>query len=250
MTAMRCDACGAEHELLDPAFGRPDAVVLLPREERARRATESDDLCSLGGAAATRWFVRCVLPVRLLDHESTLHWGAWAEVAEPDYRRILALWTDEGQAAAPPFAARLANRVPGLPDTLGLPVSLQLTGVTTRPALAFHGDVDHAFARECRGGVTVHRALEWLAAMSAASRRALVCEHVLADTRPILEVVHDHDGDWQLLCAGDDDGDAHVTGMRRLLERDPTLTRVLDLGRGQLAARPGVGSPWTRRPLD
>jgi hypothetical protein len=55
----------------------------------------------------------------------------------------------------------LANRVPGYPDTLGLAVSVQLTGPTSRPLLSPHASSDHPFARECLAGVTMHRASKW-----------------------------------------------------------------------------------------
>lgn len=165
---MKCATCGEEHDLLDPTFLRPDAVVRLPAEERAR-VQSNNDLCrirSVSGLEQDRYFVRCVLPVPLLDAGSDIAWGLWVEVVEADFRRVLDTWSDPDQASQPPMDAQIANQIPGYPNTLGLPVCLRLTGPTTRPEVAFAREVDHQFARECVHGVDVHKALEWLEAMT------------------------------------------------------------------------------------
>ena len=166
---MRCPQCNAEHALLDPTFKRPDVVFTLPAQDRTRRVLESDDVCSMesAGDGARRHFVRCVLPVRLTDVADSTRWGLWAEVAEKDLTRVLALWDDPRQADEPAFAAIVANRVPGYPETIGLPVEMRLTGPSSRPALAFDASNHHPFAAECREGVPVHRVVEWLKAMGS-----------------------------------------------------------------------------------
>jgi len=78
---------------------------------------------------------------------------------------VLELWDSTSQAQEPPFAALLANHVPGYPETVGLPVQMRLTGPTTRPALAFEPAERHPLALEYRAGVSVHRVMDWLKAM-------------------------------------------------------------------------------------
>jgi hypothetical protein len=163
---MKCSTCGEEHELLEPSFHRPEAVVQLASDERAERVKESDDLCVVwarSGAERHRFFVRCVMTVPLLDGDGETGWGLWAEVEAADFRRIVEMWTDAEQAGIPPMRARVANRVPGYPETVGLPVILTLTGPTTRPRLAFDATSDHPLALECQAGVCTHRVMEWLA---------------------------------------------------------------------------------------
>jgi hypothetical protein len=162
---MKCSQCDEDHVLLDPVFRRPEAVVILSDEERAFRVKDGNDVCFIREDASNlriRYFVRCVLKVRLLDAEGESAWGIWAEVGEADCRRILDAWTDPDQAALPAMEATIANRVPGYPDTLGLPATLRLTGPTTRPALELTGDSIHPFAREVHAGVCTHRVMEWL----------------------------------------------------------------------------------------
>lgn len=165
---MRCSVCGAEHKLVDlePSFSRPDEVVALPPEVRAQRVKEDDDLCRVSGVdSPDRYFVRCVLAVPLLDVRRHFNWGLWVEVERAAFERVVELWTDPNQAAEPPMAATIANRVPLSPDTHGLGVQMHLISPTSRASLRVRDDDTHSFSVECRQGVTVHRLLEWLEAM-------------------------------------------------------------------------------------
>jgi hypothetical protein len=153
----------------DPVFRRPDAISALTSDEKRGRVLESNDRCALRGeGGAHRYFVRGVLPVRLLDGSGTAAWGLWAEVSETDATVIHDQWDAPDQSATPLMTARLANRVPGYPDTVGLPVSLQLTGPKSRPTLSFSRDSIHPFARECMAGVSARRVLAWLAGKALA----------------------------------------------------------------------------------
>jgi len=165
---MRCATCGEEHERLDPSFLRPDVIFAMSAEEKKGRVFENDDLCALRGEgdAMDRYFVRCTLPVRLLDAPGDSAWGFWAEIAEADSATIWNAWDDPHQDRIPPMPARLANRVPGYADTIGLPVSLRLTGPKTRPELSFSRESLHPFVKECLDGVCIHRFKEWLDAMA------------------------------------------------------------------------------------
>ena len=169
----RCSKCGAEHELLDPTFRRPEAYVLLSADSQAHHAKADDDLCriTLPGKPA-RFFVRGVLPVTVRDRPDDIWWGLWAEVPEPAFRRILELWSAPDQASEPAIEAALANVIPSYPDTLGLPLIVRLTGPTSRPELRFAPDVDHPFVRECISGVDTHRASGWSDLIDAAPRAA------------------------------------------------------------------------------
>lgn len=129
---------------------------------------ETNDICALRGEAgnADRYFVRCILPVQLLDAQGISCWGLWAEVAEEDSVVIWNAWNDPDQHKIAPMQARVANRIPGYPDTIDLPVRLKLTGPKSRPELSLTGDSLHPFARECLAGVCTHRVKEWLDAMT------------------------------------------------------------------------------------
>ena len=70
---------------------------------------------------------------------------------------------------------------------------------------------------------------------------------VLRDEEPVLNVVHDDDGDWQLLCGTvDPDEDGHFAHLFHPLDHDPVLLEVLDLEQGERADRDDRGRPWER----
>ncbi len=158
----RCAKCGAEHEFLDPVFVRPDAFLRLSKDVRQKFAHADDDLCRIAlPDQPVRFFVRCVLPVQVRDHQQDLWWGLWAEVAESTFNRIVELWESPGQDKEPLLDGSLANLIPGYPDTRQLQVRIRLIGPTSRPTLQFQVPFDHPFVEECVSGVDAHRAAEW-----------------------------------------------------------------------------------------
>jgi len=71
------------------------------------------------------------------------------------------------------------------------------------------------------------------------------CSHVWADGQAILFVSHDGDGDWQFLCGGEHDDDKPVlVCLEHVVERDPTVNEVADLGCNHTAERREVGAEW------
>lgn len=166
MSGMRCPHCGETHDLSDmePSFRWPDAYVAVPDAERAARTRGARDWCMVRDAAgaATRFFLRVVLPVPVRGDARPCNWGVWVEVDEPTYARVHELWSDDAQVQEPPFAARLANAVPTYPPTLGLPGTLRLTGPASVPAFRLALPSDHPLAVEQRDGVHPERVLEWL----------------------------------------------------------------------------------------
>ena len=161
---MTCPVCGLE-ECVEPAFSRPCEIAAMPRGQR-REIFESDDVCGIpGDDAPDRTFVRCVLPVRLNEPGASYSWGLWVEVDDATAERMAELDEEPDQHEEPPFRATLANRVHGYPDTLGLPVWVQLQSPTQRPVLRFADGLDHPFAHDCTRGVSLARAHEWLPAM-------------------------------------------------------------------------------------
>ena len=80
---------------------------------------------------------------------------------------------------------------------------------------------------------------------------AYVCSHVFRATRPVLFVSRE-DGDWQFLCGGSHASDEtpRVVGQNHLIERDPSLSDLMDLPVEWEAERDTTESPWTRRRLN
>jgi hypothetical protein len=168
MDRVRCPECGSEHDLseMEPHFDRPDAYFDIPAEERAARSASGDSHCVIWerADAPRRHFLRVVLPVPVRGALEAFCWGVWVEVDELSYRRTQALWRAARQAGESPFAATLANNLPDMAPTLGLPGQVSLTGPVTIPAFRLDTGVAHPLAAEQRDGVFPERLVEWLSA--------------------------------------------------------------------------------------
>ena len=64
--------------------------------------------------------------------------------------------------------------------------------------------------------------------------------------KPILQVVHDEDGDWQFLTGDQMPEDAKLVALEQMVLRDATLNEVFNLGYGEQAERTHPGGEWTR----
>jgi hypothetical protein len=161
---VRCAQCNRDHAT-DPVFPRPTAVVLLPRDARALRVRESDDLCVVRpwmNEREQRYFVRGVMFVAVDRVPTGTAWGLWAEVDAKVFETYVRNARSPDQAKLPALPGTLANTIRGYPETIGLPITLQMTSVRGRPAFSFLPSVDHPFAAEVRAGVTATRLHEWL----------------------------------------------------------------------------------------
>lgn len=69
-------------------------------------------------------------------------------------------------------------------------------------------------------------------------------------SKPILRVVHDHDGDWQFLTGDQMPDDIKIVALEQLVLRDRTLNEVFDLRYGEAADRDSIGGPWTRSKIE
>lgn len=80
-----------------------------------------------------------------------------------------------------------------------------------------------------------------------ASTAAFCTTRVAHDHYPVLQVAHDHNGDWQFLDATTDDpGEPVMFCLGCVFERDPTLAEIADLPRGWGAFREQPGAAWER----
>ena len=163
-TGAVCSVCGERHPLehIELVLHRPDVIAALSKGERSDRCKESDDLCAVWGQGdeAHRYFVRGVLPLPVGGRDAPYRIGAWVEIDEAAFQRIVELWKEPDQSQEPPFRAILANAIPMHESTLGLEVRLQLTGPTSRPDI-FVLDACHTIHREQTEGISEHRAYEY-----------------------------------------------------------------------------------------
>lgn len=73
----------------------------------------------------------------------------------------------------------------------------------------------------------------------------------LEQKKPILQVTHDEDGDWQFLT-GDQQGpeDGRLVALEQLTLADPTLNEVFGLDYGESATRNAIGGAWIKAKLE
>lgn len=78
---------------------------------------------------------------------------------------------------------------------------------------------------------------------------AITTRQVTEEGFPILLVSHySDDHSWAFVCGTtNEDDDARVVAMRRVLDLDNSLTEIADLPPGWTASRAVVGGEWTRR---
>lgn len=159
---IRCSTCDELHDLSDMqiGYGKPDAWYAVRPDERDDRWELDHEMAVLDGE---RFFIRGVafIPVH---GEEPYAWGVWAAVDEADFRRYGALFDDPRSDGEPPFAGRIANQLPGYPETLGLAVTIRPGTGGERPSFSVD-DPAHPLALEQRRGVHVERVLEMLSPM-------------------------------------------------------------------------------------
>lgn len=68
----------------------------------------------------------------------------------------------------------------------------------------------------------------------------------LENKQPILQVVHDIDGEWQFLTGDQMPNDIKIVALEQLILRDKTLNEVFDLEYGEQAKREFIGGQWAR----
>ena len=141
------------------AFRFPDPYHELDASARAAVDTFCErNFCVVDGR---RLFVRGLIPLAVDGVAEPYCLGAWAELAEHDWRMARAIWDEEGNDRVPEFAGTIANHVPRLYETSteGLQVMIQLHDAM-RPTFRLI-DTGHPLEEEQRRGITPHRALEF-----------------------------------------------------------------------------------------
>ncbi|MEI2433165.1 hypothetical protein RDV84_02800 [Lysobacter yananisis] len=84
---------------------------------------------------------------------------------------------------------------------------------------------------------------------SPINTHSFTTRQVLDGGLPILEVYHDHDGDWQFLCGTTQDtADGRLVCLGCMIDRDAALLQLADLPVGWSAVRESTGHAWLRQP--
>lgn len=95
-----------------------------------------------------------------------------------------------------------------------------------------------------------HKFVSW-PFQEAVNTAVFTTRQILEGWQPVVEVYHDHDGDWQFLCGTTPErADIRLVCMGCLFERDPTLAALADLPTGWCATRASLQGEWRREAFE
>ena len=112
-----------------------------------------DETCVLDGA---HFFVKANIEVPLRDADGKFVYTVWVSLAEVNFRRAVARWSDPLRTEESPYFGWIATRLPAYPDTLKVKAMVHTQAVGERP-LAELEPTDHPLAVEQREGITMER---------------------------------------------------------------------------------------------
>lgn len=77
------------------------------------------------------------------------------------------------------------------------------------------------------------------------NQAVFTCLHIINESKPILYVKHDDEGDWQFLC-GENHAteDARIIALQEIVRMDPGIRKISNLKCGQAAIRESKESDW------
>ena len=173
-----CTTCGRTHPIEDGelTFGLPDVVFDLSEPEREVRCKIGKEIVSLDD---NTFFLRGLLPLTVAGRAREYCLGVWAEVSEDVLSRVRELWSDPDQDQEPRMPGTLANKVPFHLNTVGLRLTVQLTGPKTRPRF-FLDTAEHSLYVEQSRGIDEHRAIEY---SDPAARKTAIEQALGGDSR-------------------------------------------------------------------
>jgi hypothetical protein len=125
----------------DLAYQLPDRIFSLSPAERTARVWQSaetnSDFAVLDGEA---FYVRGIVPVPLPGGDQ-FRYGAWLEVSQPEFTRILEAWGDDAAYERLRFRARLANALPPFGErAMGAAVEVATGDASARPKVVAADD--------------------------------------------------------------------------------------------------------------
>ena len=173
---VKCSCCG---EMVPPtdieiSFRLPDEVAALSQDEQKQRVEATKSLCVLD---EQRFFVRGLIPLKIIDVDDEYCIGAWVEVSADDFETINDLWEDDDCDRHEPFVGHIANEVPYSKQSMGCLVKVLLM-VQTVPHFIIADDKCTLFAEQA-SGITAHRALEFTCSSTKQQLAKLVEEDEL-----------------------------------------------------------------------
>jgi hypothetical protein len=158
MDGYTCRTCGNFHEDLPLSYGAPAPLLwlLLPENERGKRAKLSSDQCEID---REYFFILGNIEIPIIGTEQIFSWSVWVSLSAANYARARKLWRKKGRESEPPYFGWLNTLLPGYPDTLNLKTNVYTRPVGLRPHIELE-PTDHPLAIEQREGISLERIQE------------------------------------------------------------------------------------------
>jgi hypothetical protein len=155
-----CSYCGQQHGDLPFTCSAnfPDSYTSLSVEERESRAVQTADQCVIDNE---QFYIRGCIEIPIRGTDGVFLWGVWARVNDDTFQAVKEHWDRESrETLIGPYEGFLANSLSIYPQTLALPLKIQIMPVGVRPL--FHiEDANHSLGIEQRYGITAEHAQEY-----------------------------------------------------------------------------------------
>ena len=133
---------------------RPCRECRCPEEQASPRQFNSD-VCVLDGS---RFFIRGIAFVPILESDKRFGWGLWAEVSGAVFKRYLELYKVDARDE-PIAAGKLANTPTGYPTLEGHSVDIAFGTARERPKTTLQAST-HPLSLEQQRGIAITRVHE------------------------------------------------------------------------------------------
>ena len=138
---------------MDYAAAAPRNWFGLPEDERATRATLTDDICIIDGVER---YIRGCLEVPVLGRSENFVWGVWVSISEKSLERILATWNGPVVEDEAPRFGWLSTWIRGYPEPKEIKCHVYIRSGNLRPLILLEPN-DYPLAVEQHQGITLDR---------------------------------------------------------------------------------------------
>ena len=174
--AFVCRGCGQKHGGL-PELNMEKPFQWQGGERQDGHSPDIDprnylleDFCVIDNR---QFFIRAVLVLPILSGGGReVAFSPWVSLAAADFDRYGESFDAPDQSRMGALPGRLANRIGGFPDTLGLPCAIRPQDGGARPLIGLDAE-GHPLAKAQRDGLTFEQALDFYAAVGHDLRSGL-----------------------------------------------------------------------------
>jgi hypothetical protein len=153
--SFKCGTCGKVHIGLpmDMAYKNPGGYFEVPAKERAARIYNNDDVCVIDDS---KFYIRGILPIPIVDSDDEFRWGLWAKVEESDFKIYSEYWDGNIPEDLPPLNGHLSGEMKDYPESDMTPIKIYLQSDNQRPFFKVLSN-DSQLGIDQRKGITMEK---------------------------------------------------------------------------------------------